>query len=147
NSQKNTHEALPAVLTGHDDGLTDSIDALIADQLGVTPHVLGAVPYKVEWGFGKDSQLARHGSWIRATESPVEAANALFAGLASNGGGGGGAVDQDALFRAQALSLTERELETVAKAMKELSSESSKLNLHLEAVRSLKATGQQQPGI
>src|SRR5690606_36592620 len=124
-----------------------SIDALIADQLGVTPHVLGAVPYKVEWGFGKDSQLARHGSWIRATESPVEAANALFAGLASNGGGGGGAVDQDALFRAQALSLTERELETVAKAMKELSSESSKLNLHLEAVRSLKATGQQQPGI
>jgi len=147
NSAKQTHEALPAVLTGHDDGLTDSIDALIAGPLGVTPHVLGAVPYKVEWGFGKDSQLARHGAWVRATESPVDGANDLFAGLGSGSGEEGGTVDQDAIFRAQTMTLTESELEKLQEQMLELTREQTKLNQHLAAVRSLKESGSGTPDI
>src|SRR5690606_3990058 len=61
--------------------------------------------------------------------------------------GGGGELDNDAAFRAQAMALTERELETLHGAMLDLSTERSKLNVHLEAVRSLKASGQDTPDI
>jgi len=146
NSVRETHEALPAVLTGSDTGESDSIDILIAQALGVTAHVIGALPYKVTTGFGKDSYLVRHGTWVRANEHPVAVADELFANLGAPSGDGG-QVGDDAVFRAQTMSLTERELEELHTRMQSLSAEANKLNLHLEAVRNLKAGGGGTPSI
>jgi hypothetical protein len=74
---------------------------------------------------------------VRPTESPLEAADAYFEGL---GTGEPTGVD-DSVFRAETLALTEGELATLQTNLASLSSEKSKLQLHLDAIRSLKASG------
>jgi len=78
------HAAIRTILTGNADGAgSDSIDALIAQQLNTTAYVLGAVPYAKGSGFTSDSFLVKHGSWVRPEEDPARAADALFQGLGS----------------------------------------------------------------
>ena len=74
-------------------------------------------------------------TWIRAEASPVAAADRLFPKTT-------GTMASDAEFRKLALGLTERELEALSGSVKNLSREQSKLSVHLEAVRALKAGGQ-----
>ena len=134
------HGAIRATLTGFPDGgAADSIDGSIADALGVTAHVLGAVPYDKGAGFGADSFLVKHGAWVRPTEDPRAAAADFFASLP--GGQGSPPTSSDAALRARALALTERELEGMHAALADLTAEQTKLALHLEAVRHLKAGG------
>lgn len=137
------HAAISATLTGFGGGgEDDSVDRRIAERLGVQAHVLGTVPYASFAGFSADSFLVKHGgTWVRPTENPVDAAETL---LGSLGGGaepdpGDGASEAD--FRRQALALTERELETLHGAVSDLTHEETKLSLHLEAVRALRAGG------
>lgn len=133
------HGAIRAALTGFaEGGDVDSIDATIASALGVTAHVLGTVPYDKGGGFNVDSFLVKHGTWVRPTEDPKAAADDLFASLPD---GSPTPMNGDATLRARALALTERELEDMHDALSELTAEQSKLALHLEAVRHLKAGG------
>lgn len=132
------HAAIRTMLTGNAEGEgSDSIDALIAAKLGVTPYVLGTIPYAKGSGFTSDSFLVKHGSWVRPEADPARAADALFQGL----GAGAGMPDVAKEFRAAALGLTEKELGRLQAATKELTNEQSKLQIHLDAIRQLKAGG------
>lgn len=132
------HAAIRTMLTGNADGSgSDSIDGLIGAQLGVTPYVLGAVPYAKGSGFTSDSFLVKHGSWVRPEEDPRRAADALFQSL----GAGSGVPNPAVEFRNAALSLTERELEKLQAVTQGLTDEQTKLAIHLDAVRKLKAGG------
>lgn len=130
------HVAIRATLTGFAEGNgSDSIDRLIASGMGVTPHVLGAIPYDKGAGFYSDCYLVKHGSWVRPIESPVEAAAELFQGVGPAPMPG---LDESK-FRAATLALTEAELEAMQSAVTGLTREENKLALHLDAVRNLKA--------
>jgi hypothetical protein len=131
------HAAIRATLTGSSEGgSNDSIDYVIAQALGQKAHVLGAVPYTKGAGFTSDSYLTKHGSWVRATEDPVLAADDLLAGL---GEPDPMAVDES-VFRTEALGLTEAELDSLQQSLSSLTSEQTKLKIHLDAVRALKAS-------
>ncbi|WP_422889365.1 DUF1552 domain-containing protein [Nannocystis pusilla] len=132
------HVAIRATLTGFAEGEgSDSIDRLIADGMGVTPHVLGAIPYDKGAGFYSDCYLVKHGSWVRPIESPVEAVTQLFQGVGPAPMPMPG-VDENK-FRAATLALTEGEIEAMQGVVSGLTREESKLALHLDAVRNLKA--------
>jgi hypothetical protein len=136
----NNHAAIRAMLTGGPDGGdSDSIDGLIASALGTTAHVLGTIPYAKGSGFTSDSFLAKHGSWVRPEADPARAADVLFQGL--GGGSNPGAPTDAAAFRSEALGLTERELEKLQAATTSLTDEQTKLAIHLDAIRKLKAGG------
>lgn len=131
------HAAIRATLTGSPDGSSDSIDAVIASKLGVSSHAMGTIPYSQGAGFFNDCFLLRQGTWVRPEADPAKSADALF--------GGGGAVapgvpgGDEAQFRSEILALTEKELQGVQKVLTGLTSEQNKLQLHLDAVRALKA--------
>lgn len=146
NDGATNHAAISATLTGFGGGgQDDSIDRRIAEALGVQAHVLGTVPYASFAGFGVDSFLVKHGgTWVRPTESPVDAAETL---LGSLGKGTPTKGPTDADFRRQALALTEQELEVLHGAVSDLTAEETKLSLHLEAVRALKAGGGDGPNL
>jgi hypothetical protein len=130
------HAAIRTILTGNPEGEgSDSIDALIAAKLGTTPYVLGAIPYAKGSGFTSDSFLVKHGSWVRPEEDPSRAADALFQSL----GAGTGVPNPAVEFRAAALGLTEKELTRLQAATKDLTDEQTKLAIHLDAIRQLKA--------
>lgn len=144
NDNASNHGAIRATLTGFSEGGTgDSIDRVIADALGVQAHVLGAVPYSAGAGFNSDAFLVKHGStWVRPTENPIDAAETLLGALgASRQPADDGGMAGDADFRREALGLTERELEAMQSAVSGLTKEETKLSVHLDAIRSLKAGG------
>ena len=103
----------------------------------MTAHAIGVVPYSSGAGFGSDSFLIKHGDWVSPTASPDTAAQALLQGIGGPATPTTPVVDESA-FRQEALSLTEKELENLQKAVTGLSSEQSKLQVHLDAVRKLK---------
>lgn len=142
NDGANNHAAVRALLTGFSEGgNVDSIDASIASALGVTPHVIGALPFDPIAGFTSDAWLVKHGTWVRANEDPASVADAFFGGLGKVPPPDGPPPVDDATFRQETLALTERELEQVHAAVSGLTAEQTKLSLHLEAVRELKANG------
>ena len=138
NSTSN-HAAIRAMLTGFAEGTAggsalDSIDAVVAKGLNVTPYVVGARPYTPGAGFSSDSYLVQHGSWVRPTEDPAAAADAYFQNAAPVAGG----VDESA-FRSEALDLNAKEIERMQSSLSALTGETSKLKLHLDALLALKA--------
>ena len=148
NDYANNHAAIRAMLTGFSEGSkgapVDSIDSTIAKALGVTPFVVGARPYTPGAGFSSDSYLVQHGSWVRPTEDPVQAADAYFQNLAPPPGSM--QVDE-AAFRREALDLSAKELEGLQGSLSALSGEQSKLKLHLDALLALKAGGNNGGGV
>lgn len=141
NDGATNHAAIRAVLTGFNEGSgADSIDFTIAQGLGVPAHTLGAMPYNTVWGFGSNSWLIKHGSWVRPTESPEDAAEELLGGIVAPGPDPDPEPTVDeAVFREETLALTEGELESMHDELQGLTREQNKLALHLEAVRALKA--------
>jgi Protein of unknown function (DUF1552) len=138
------HVAIRAALTGFlEGGTVDSIDYVIAQGLKVTPHALGAIPYKKTEGFSVDSHLMKHGgAWVRALESPLDAKAELFQGL--GGGGSPMAVDEGA-FQAEAVALTAKQVDRMKRELAGLTTEETKLGIHLEALQGLKAGGDASP--
>jgi hypothetical protein len=130
------HNAIRAALTGFPEGgVVDSIDHTIAQALGVTPHVLGAVPYAATAGFTENSHLARHGGvWVRALESPSAAADAIFGPAAP----ATPAIDE-APFEAAALALAQRQVARLRTSVGGFAAEASKLDAHAAALRDLTA--------
>lgn len=141
NEGADNHAAIRTVLTGRLDGNgADSIDYTIAQQLGTTAHVLGVQPYRAGGALDHDSRLVKHGDWVTPVVNPADAVSTLFAGLGSGGGGAEPAVD-DTNFRNEALSLTEGEVAAMQQQLSGLTSETNKLQLHLDALRNLKNRG------
>ena len=143
NDGATNHAAIRATLTGFSEGGTgDSIDRVIADALGVLAHVLGAIPYSAGAGFNVDAFLVKHGgTWVRPTESPTAAAETLLGSIGTSPPSEDPDMLGDAEFRRRALALTERELEALHGAVTDLTAEQTKLQTHLDAIRSLKAGG------
>lgn len=140
NDGANNHEAIRATLTGFAGGGNgDSIDVLIAEALGETPHALGAIPYEEFWGFGVNSHLIKRGTWVRPTESPIDAADDLLGSIPDPG------APDEGMFREMALSLTEAELESLQSSLSSLTRERDKVTLHLDAIRELKAGAEPPP--
>jgi len=149
NNGANNHAAIRATLTGFSDGSAngvpvDSIDNTIATALKVTPFVVGARPYTPGAGFTSDSYLVQHGSWVRPTEDPAAAADAYFQSLGS--ATPSPATVDEAAFRSEALDLTAKEVETMQSSLSALTSETTKLKLHLDALLALKAAGSGSTG-
>jgi hypothetical protein len=141
NEGADNHAAIRTVLTGvaGDDG-GDSIDYTIAQQLGTTAHVLGVQPYRAGGALDHDSRLVQHGSWVTPIVNPADAVDDLFAGLGTGAATPTPVVD-DNTFRNEALTLTEGEVEAMQKQLSGLTSETNKLQLHLDAIRNLKNRG------
>jgi hypothetical protein len=138
NDGATNHGAIRATLTGFNDGAgADSIDRVVAKQLGTTACALGACPFLDGSGFTSDSFLIKEGGWVAPEPDPRKAADALFPAAAQ---APDDALADEAAFRDEALALTEGELETLAASVAGLSGVESKLALHLDAVRTLKAT-------
>jgi len=134
------HQAIRAALTGFPEGGTaDSIDYTIARALGVTAHVLGAVPYDAVAGFTENSHLARHGgAWVRALESPAAAADRLF-------GASPGAAPADRAFEQEALALASRQVARLQASLAAAPAEARKLGVHLQALQDLAAASARPP--
>lgn len=127
------HVATSSVLTGSPTGETDSIDFLIAQQLGVEAHVLGMSLWKAQ-GFGNFGHLARHGgTFVRARENPLAAADEIFAGLGAAAG-----TPDEAAFRAGLMDLTASQVERMQAEVKGLTSAESKLKTHLDALGNIR---------
>jgi hypothetical protein len=139
----NNHPAIRAALTGFmEGGAVDSIDYVIAQGLGVNAYALGAIPYKKTEGFSGDSHLIKHGgAWVRATESPADAAGDLFAGLGTGGGTTGGMTIDESTFQSDALALTEKQIDRMRKRVSGLTTEDNKLAIHLQALQGLAGSG------
>lgn len=138
------HAAIRAVFTGSPDGSGgDSIDALIASKLGVGNHAMGTIPYSQGGGFFSDSFLLRQGTWVRPEVDPSKSADALFGGAVPMPGAmptvPSVPTNDEAQFRKEILALTEKELEGVQSVLAGLTTEQNKLQIHLDAVRGLKA--------
>jgi hypothetical protein len=147
NDMATNHAAIRAMLTGFVEGTApggpvDSIDNTIANALKVTPFVVGARPYTPGAGFTSDSYLVQHGSWVRPTEDPAAAADAYFQNL----GAPAAAQVDESVFRSEAIDLSAQEIETMQGSLSALTSETSKLKLHLDALLALKAAGMGNPG-
>jgi hypothetical protein len=138
NDGASNHAAIRAMLTGFSDGNNaDSIDYTIAKALGVTPYVLGTVPYG-GGGFSSDSFLVKHGTWVRPTENPADAADEMLKGIGGNQTTPPPNTVDEAVFRKEALDLTEKEIDIMQKQLSGLTSEQNKLALHLSAIQALK---------
>ncbi len=141
NDMADNHAAISALLTGFQGGEgVDSIDYTIAKALGTTAHVLGTQPYRAGGAPDHDSQLVKHGSWVTPITNPADAAEELFQSLAPGSDPAPAEPTvSEADFRNEALALTEGELEQMQQALSGLTAEQNKLQLHLEAIRELKA--------
>lgn len=129
------HMAIRAALTGFPDGgQVDSIDYVIGQKLGLTPHVLGARPYDKGQSWSLNSYLNKHGgAWVRALESPVEASDQLFQGVGQPPG------FDESPFEKAALELTTKQVARLQTRLERLTAEKTKLRIHLEALHNLKA--------
>jgi hypothetical protein len=128
----NNHPAIRWTLTGNENAAI-SIDRAIAKGMNTQPVSLGVIPFQNYWG--SDMYLVKDGTWIRPEPSPVAAADRIFPPM------DGMMMSSDLEFRRSALGLTEREIDRLMKANAALTREQSKLQIHLEAVRSLKSGG------
>ncbi|HEX3695353.1 MAG TPA: DUF1552 domain-containing protein [Polyangia bacterium] len=144
NAGATNHAAIRAVLTGFPEGAgSDSIDALIAAKLGLSAYAMGTVPYSAGGGFYSDDFLLKQGTWVRPEPDPGKSATALFGVAAGSeiSPAPSPAAASEAAFRAEMLTLTEGEIASAQKLLSGLTSEQNKLQIHLDAVRSLRAMG------
>jgi len=143
-----THEALTVALSGLSGG-PDTLPAetvsrvtlehQIAAGLKVKPLILGACAHR-PFGLDKDGKLMWDGTPVVPEKNPLAAYDAAFAGLGQGMPAPTGPDPEVALTDALR-SLTEAEVEGLQKELKALTSEQTKLQTHLEAIRSLKASG------
>ncbi len=132
------HESIAQLLLpGKEQGR--SFEQVIAKALDTQALLLGVVPMKSageQFNSGAKNVIFRDGDWIRTEASPVRAAERLFGGA----GAAPFAAGSDAAFRAKVLALGEGEVERLQREVKHLTSEHDKLAIHLDAIRTLKAS-------
>jgi hypothetical protein len=133
------HPTISAVFTN---AAGASVEHVIAHKLGLTPTILGAVPWRVN-DFGPDSQLFHDGTdWVRPELNPVKAASSLLSGIGGDDTGTGTDTGPNEVdFRNAMLDLSISEVESLRKEVRSLTREDTKLSKHLESLQALKESG------
>ena len=135
---RSNHGAIIGTMT---DGAERSIDQEVARAIGTTPLVLGAIPHR-RGGLDADSHLIKDGDWIRPESNPVRAYDRTFESLGTGPSPTPGPTPNPStdpnVFRAQALGLTQSELDAFRRDVRGLTREEDKLSRHLAAVQRLK---------
>lgn len=142
-----THEAIKVCLSGvsgaggalaADDVPRVTLEHQIAAAWQVKPLLLGAVPHR-PFGLDQDSMLMWDGTPVVPEKNPLAAYDSVFGGL--GGGAAPAGPDPDVALTDALRALTEAELEQMQRELGALTAEQTKLKTHLEAIRTLKATG------
>lgn len=138
------HAAIGSTITGS--GASISIDRLIAQQTNLAAHSLGVMnfyPGQTQLPF--DANLIHDGAtYVSPVQNPADALDALFEGI------GGEPVPvgvDESQFRAEAIDLNVSELETMKTEVTSLTTESNKLQAHIDALLMLKAQGSGGPAV
>jgi hypothetical protein len=131
-----SHEGIVNCLsgTGGVDNTTPrtTVDQVIANGLDVKPLVLGACSHMV-YGMDNHGMLFWNGMPIDPQKNPVAVADSLFGGQMNK------PSMADAQLRSQLLMLTETEIEGLQKELSQLTSEQTKLQVHLQAIQALQS--------
>lgn len=134
-----THEGILTVLSNFPTANNETLprttfDHVISNGLGAQPLVLGAVAHRV-WGIDKDGKLIWDGQPVVPEKNPLLAFDGTFANQ--------GATDPAAAVKAQLrealTTLTEAQLASLQGELGSMTRVQSKLQVHLEAVQSLRA--------
>lgn len=130
-----THEGILTVLSnsqaaGVNDTTTarTSFEHVIANELGVRPLILGAVPHR-PCGLDKDGMLFWDGQPVVPEQNPAAAYDQLF--------GGGGNAGVDTQLRSALTALTARQVTALQTEVSGLTGLQSKLSIHLESIQSI----------
>ena len=131
-----THDGIVNCLSGlpgkpDESRARTTLEHAIARDLGVKPLILGACSH-IATNFDKNGKLFWDGTAVEPQKSPVLAADSLFGGAASVP-----VSNVDAELRKDLLGLTASELEALSGSLGELTSEKTKLQRHLEAIRGI----------
>ncbi len=134
-----THEGIVNVLSGTTFGDTTTprttVDQVIGKGLGVKPLILGACSH-MTYGIDLHGMLFWDGTPIDPQKNPAAVADKLFGGL-----GTGPTVSADEQLRNAMLDLTAGEIQTLQTSVTGLTSEQTKLQVHLDAIKALKEGG------
>lgn len=109
-----------------------TLEHAIARGLGVKPLILGACAH-IATNFDKNGKLFWDGTAVEPQKSPVAAADSLFGGAASVP-----VSNADAELRKELLGLTASEIQALHGTLGELTTEKTKLRLHLEAIQNIR---------
>lgn len=146
-----THEAIVVALSGlggpnattlPDDSVArTTLEHQIAAGLNTKPLILGACAHR-PFGLDKDGKLMWDGTAVVPEKSPLSAYDTVFGGIQSAPMTG---PDPNVALTDALHSLTESELEALSGELSSLTAEQTKLKLHLDAIRALKAAGSSAP--
>jgi hypothetical protein len=137
-----THEGIVNCLSGT--GGTDTttprttVDQVIGHGLNVKPLILGACSH-LPYGIDNHGMLFWDGTPIDPQKNPAAVYDSLFAGQMTNPN------MADAQLRAQLLTLTESEIQSLQKELGQLTAEQTKLQTHLAAIQAIQASGAPPP--
>ena len=137
-----THDAVVACLSNAD--ATDAndprprttVEHAIANALGVKPLVLGACPYPIN-AVEVKSHVFWDGQPVLAEKNPLKAYDALFGGLGKPTAAP--AVDPNVELRDALVTLTSGEISGLQNELSGLTSEQTKLKVHLDSMQALKS--------
>jgi len=138
-----THEGVVNCLSGietlDDTTPRTTMEHVIGKALNVKPTILGACSHQ-PYGLDIHGKLFWNGSAVDPEKNPAKAADTLFGG-SSSGGSGGTGMTADAQLRQDLLKLTASEIQGLQSTLGNLTTEKSKLQLHLAAVQGLMSDG------
>jgi hypothetical protein len=136
-----THQGILTVLSNFGDGRTvddttprTTFEHVIANSLGARPLILGAIPHR-PCGIDQDGKLMWDGQYVVPEKNPLAAFDRTFAAAT------GGAQDVNVQLRTALSQLTESQIGSLNTELSGLTSAQSKLQIHLDAVRSLRLSG------
>ncbi len=145
-----THEGVVNFLSG--ETLTDdstprvTLEHVIGNELGIAPLVLGACSH-LPFGLGSSGMVYWNTSPIDPEKDPSKVADELFGGVSAGPASPGEpqAANPELELRAQLLQLTQSELESLQAEVNNLTSEKSKLQTHIDSIRSLREQSTSTP--
>lgn len=142
-----THEGILTVLSNtkfatvnDETSPRTTFEHVISNRLGATPLILGAIPHR-QWGIDKDGKLIWDGQPVVPEDNPLTAFAATFGNV---GAVTNPAATATAQLREALTALTEGQLESMSTELASLTRAQSKLQVHLEAMQSLRASGGSQ---
>jgi hypothetical protein len=131
-----THNSIGAILTG--DGVSPSVDQLVAQELGLKSLALGAVPRMGDSLDASNGVLVRDSSdWVVPIGDVVQLNDQLFGDIQANPEP---MLDLSPEFRTEALNLTIEEVSALRQEVSGLTRADTKLAAHLAALEKLKST-------
>ncbi len=138
-----THEGIVKFLSNYSGSNSDdsstrtSIEHYIGNELNSPTLALGALPHR-RWGIDFDGKLMWDAQPVVPENNPLAAFDSIYGNFSS--APTNDASVQDDLFQAL-LTLNEAEISSLSKELTGLSKQQSKLQIHLESIQSLRASG------